>query len=1134
MVWPGMVWPGMVRSGILILLLAVVVPLWADDAATLRNRGIAELENETPAEAEATFRRLTELDGDEPLGHANLAIALLRQQKHDNALASIEQAIRHATSEIRPELLWIRAEIHQARDDIPAALADLGQASRLAPEDVEIQYALFQLANLYRRRDDDAHKQFAPALERLRELRPENLLVLLELGLEAIANQDRTAATGAYLRLSEVLSGQSPPAEELLGTIHEALNAGDVSAARVPARRLANLLKPTPMYQGSLGELRTAIQGHPILRLRGEPPPRAFGAPASVRFDGSVLGEGTTLTLLTADFDSDEVPDVARLVAAEPPHLEIRLGRDTWEPKTVSVPKSLALVGLQALDLDNAGRLDLLGYGPGGLALWRGDGTGDFTSAELPAGLSASGSALAAFDFDVEGDLDLAFAGPGSELALRRNANVRFDIMALPSPSPKPSFTDAVATDLDRDGDLDLLLASDRGLHWLDNLRQGRFADRTERSGLAAVGGPVRRVASADFDGDGDFDLVTAGKSLGFWRGDGERFTPWAPLGDTTGPEDLDTLLVFEANNDGRLDVAVAGSSGVTLLGQREDGTFAPLSSRSLPAGVTALSAADLDGDGDLDLVAGGGEGLHWLKNRGGDRNRSLVVRLRGLVKGNSKNNYHGLGATLELMAGDAYQLVEVHTPTTLLGLGSLDEADLLRIVWTNGVPEIRFEPKKSESIVEEQSLKGSCPFLYTWDGEGFTFVTDLLWGAPIGMPVAPGVWASPDPKELVKVEGARPGPDGRWRLRVTEELWEAAFFDYLRLWVVDHPPEVEVASNLRILPGRKHRPAVLASRSLRGVVDVYDGRGREVSDRVAQRDDVYADGYEPSPYQGVATRPWTFTFDLGAAPAAPVRLHLDGWIFPSDASLNLAIAQRGDLELVSPRLEMEVAGSWQVLMADVGLPPGKTKTMVVDTPPLPAGVRRLRIVTSHWLHWDRIAWTTEPAPEAFRVAGVLAPERAELAFRGFSARLRRAPNAPHGFDYASVSTASPWLPLPGRYTRYGDVRDLLEEPDSRSVILAAGDELELTFAALTPPQPGWRRTVFLESHGWDKDADRNTWEGHRLEPLPFRGMSGYPGAEGETFPSTPELEDYRRQWLTRRVDSLSPAASVSDARSEP
>ena len=1102
-------------------LLAQATP---DQVSGLRHRGIAELENERPAEAEAIFRQLVEIAPGEPLGHANLAVALLRQKRLDDALAAVELALAAAGDENPSALWWIRAEIHQARDDIPAALADLGQAARLAPDDVEIHFALLELARLFGGESVAARAVLERTLERLRELRPENVVVLLELGRRAIEAGDRRAAAGAWLRLREVITGQGPEvAETLLGEVLEALNAGTPQAARVPARRLENVLKPTPAYQGSLGELRTAIQGHPLTRLRGEPPPSAFGEPVPVRFDGRALDTAPTLgrALLTADFDDDQVPDIARLIAAAPPRLEIRLGRDTWEPQTLPAPEGLT--GLRTLDLDNAGRLDLLAFGPRRLALWRGAGDGTFTAAALPAGLeTAGGRALAVLDFDIEGDLDLAIAGEAAS-HLWRNANVRFDPALLPA-SPTRA-TDLAASDLDRDGDLDLVVAHEGGLTWLDNLRQGRFRDRTAAAGLPGDGAAVRSVASADLDRDGRFDLVTAGDGLAFWKGGGERFEPWQPAMEPPAAGRLDAVAVFDANNDGRLDLAAAGPEGVVLFGQDAGGTFAPLLSRNLPSGATALAAADLDTDGDLDLVTGGAEGLHWLRNRGGDRNRSLKVRLRGLVKGNSKNNYFGLGATLELVAGDAYQLLEVTEPLTHLGLGSLEEADLLRIVWTNGVPENRFQPKKSESIVEEQSLKGSCPFLFTWDGEGFRFVTDLLWGAPIGMPVAPGLWARPDPEELVKVEGARTTAAGTWELRLTEELWEAAWFDLVRLWVVDHPADVEVASSLRILPGAGRPPGVMASRGLRPVAAAWDGRGEDVTARVARRDEVYADGYRPSPYQGVAAAPWTFTVDLGAAPAAAVRLHLDGWIFPSDASLNLALAQRGDLELIAPRLEMEVDGRWEVLTEQIGLPPGKTKTLVVDTPALPAGVRKLRLITSHWLSWDRIAWTIEPvstetAPAAFRVVARLSPKRAELRFRGFSAGYREAPNAPHAFDYASVSPASPWLPLPGRYTRFGDVRELLTEPDSRSVILAAGDELALSFAgAGLPAVPsGWRRTVFLESHGWDKDADRNTWEGHRVEPLPFRGMSGYPGAADETFPSTPELDAYRREWLTREI----------------
>ncbi len=285
------------------------------------------------------------------------------------------------------------------------------------------------------------------------------------------------------------------------------------------------------------------------------------------------------------------------------------------------------------------------------------------------------------------------------------------------------------------------------------------------------------------------------------------------------------------------------------------------------------------------------------------------------------------------------------------------------------------------------------------------------------------------------------------------------------------------------------------------------------------RRDEVYADGYLKSRYQGVA-EPWAFTFDLGAAPARPVRLHLDGWIFPADASLNLAVAQRQDLPYLPPRIEVETEAGWQTLMPNMGHPAGKTKTMVVDTPALPAGASRLRIVTSLWLHWDRIAWTTATADHEAVVRARLAPRVAELRFRGFSELVREAPNAPHTFDYAVVRNETPWLPFRGRYTRYGDVRPLLDEADDFSVIMAPGDEIVLTFDAgeLVSPPPGFRRTLFLESLGWDKDADRNTFEAEQLEPLPFRAMSGYPFAPGEEYPKTPEHEAYRAQWLTREL----------------
>lgn len=1090
-------------------------------AYELRNLGLARLENERPAEAEETYRRLLEIVPEEPLGWANLAIALLRQQEYSAASTAIDRALELAPG--RGDLLAIRGEILLWSGEREEALATLERAHDASPENVEILYALYRHASSLRSTEAEAVSR--RSISRLTELRPENLFVLLKQGQQAIARGDRSAASGAYLRIRELLWQAPEAAEAALQGVLEALASGDVASARVPAMRLENVLKITPMFKSSLGELFTNVQAMPVEHFAEEAPAVDFGDPTPIHFRSVLLDAQPTAggALVATDLDNDDRPDLARIVGGPEPLLEVRLSGEPVRA-TILVP-SPATGMLRAADLDNDGALDLVGAGER-LAVWRGDGQGAFSEATRGFGLDdVPAAALTFFDYDIEGDLDVAVVlSPAGGLTLFRNslAGPLEDVgdRALAGITLE-GVRDVLASDPDRDGDLDLLVATPRGVRFLANQRQGLFSDRTEAAGLAVSTGAAA-LASCDLDNDGWPDLLAAGPGLEVWRNVEGRFERWETRGDRPRPEaGFDSVLCFDADNDGRLDVALSGDDGVVILAQPAPGVFLRVSVLEPPAAAHALAVADLDADGDLDLVAGGRGGLWRLENVGGNRNHWLAVRLRGLDQGNDKNNLFGIGATVELRDGDAYQYREATSPVTWFGLGNRECADLLRVTWTNGVPQNRIEPCRDQLVVEEQVLKGSCPFLYAETGSGIAFITDLLWGAPLGMPLGEGVWAGWDMEELVRVDGAA-APQGLYDLRITEELWEAAFFDTVRLWVVDHPPELEVASSLRIVPGERIEDRVLATAEVRELAAAWDGRGREVTERVRQRDEVYADGYPVGRYQGVTPRPWSFVIDLGEAPAAPVRLLLDGWIFPADASLNLAVAQREERP-VSTRLEMETAAGWRVLLSKMGHPAGKTKTMVIDTPPLPPGVRRLRIVTSRWLHWDRIAWSLAPRDDEPRVVARLSPATAELRYRGFSRLERRAPNAPHVFDYDEVSAESPWLPFPGLYTRFGDVRELLLEPDDRHVILAPGDELALLFdaRALPPPPPGWRRTVFLESHGWDKDADRNTGGGERLEPLPFRAMRSYPYSPGESYPDTPELDRYRDEWLVREVAPL-------------
>ncbi len=1089
------------------------------EAIALRNTGLAQLENERPAEAEVTFQKLAELYGKDPLASANLAIAQLRQQKADDAERSITRALDSSPG--RPDLIAIRAEIFAWSGRAEQALPLYREAARAAPDDVELVYALYRHAETLDSAEAQADRVWA--LERLSRLRPENLVVVLRLGDHSIQAGDRAEASRVYLRVRELLWQAPPVAERALEMVLEALEGDDLDAARVPAARLENVLKVTPMFKSSLTELYNGIQGIPVARFTNEGELTEWGDPVAVELVAQSLDATPTVgrALVVADLDGDQKLEVARISRGDNAEhvVEIRpLGSS--ESRQLAAP---ALDRLSAIDLDNDGFLDLFGYGSAApMIAWRGSAEGVFTVATTDFGLAdIEALALVPIDFDSEGDLDLAIARTDGTLDLYRNSLEgpleRVGADALPQLLPR-QVQRLLATDLDRDGDPDLVVVHEGGVSWLDNQRQGTFVNRTAPAGLNQIGA-LTDAASLDLGNDGQLDLVTVGEAVQIHRPEAPGVFERTPL-DAAWPGSR-VLAPVDIDNDGRIDLALGGGR----LGVWRGGNGSVLEPQGEDLGeITALYAEDLDDDGDVDLIAGGPEGLFRIENRGGNQNRWLRVRLRGLTTGSDKNNVFGLGASLELFAGAASQFREASAQVTHFGLGSVRCPDLLRVVWNNGVPQNRLGvcSEIDTTVVEEQVLKGSCPFLYTWNGESVSFVSDLLWGAPLGMPLAPGVWNSFDPEELVRIDGAQPR-DGYYDLRITEELWETAYFDRVRLWVVDHPADVEVASSLRIVPGATEgdprlEDRVLGSREVTPVVAAWDGAGRDVSQRVQRRDDVYADGYPVGDYQGVADRPWSLTFDLGAAPGREIRLLLDGWVFPADASLNLAVAQRDELELVLTRLEVETQDGWRPLLDPMGFPAGKTKTMVIDTPALPPGSHRLRIVTSRWLHWDRIAWTVAAEDDASRVVERLLPHSAELSYRGFSQVVRSAPNAPHTFAYEVVSERSPWLPVEGPFTRYGEVQALLEETDDRMVVLAPGDEIRLLFDArtLAPVPEGWHRTLFLESHGYDKDADRNTYRADSADPQPFRGMSGYPFAEGEHYPDTQHHRRYRAEWLTR------------------
>jgi hypothetical protein len=158
--------------------------------------------------------------------------------------------------------------------------------------------------------------------------------------------------------------------------------------------------------------------------------------------------------------------------------------------------------------------------------LYLNDGKGNFTKAEqaLPA-LADSGSAVETFDFDGDGDLDVFLGGwgvpgaypmtPGSHIL--RNDKGRFtDVTAQVAPGfAKCGMVRAIAfADLNGDQKAEMLVAGEWMPLTVFQFKNGKFEDATAAFGLDQSNGFWRSLALADFDGDGDTDIVAGNLGL--------------------------------------------------------------------------------------------------------------------------------------------------------------------------------------------------------------------------------------------------------------------------------------------------------------------------------------------------------------------------------------------------------------------------------------------------------------------------------------------------------------------------------------------------------------------------------------------------------------------------------------------
>jgi hypothetical protein len=1071
--------------------------------------------------AEQAFAEAFQSDPKLAQAAVNEGIALMTLQKIDEAKAALKKGI--ALDPNNPQAWYNLGLAQHANNELDDALKSFQEAVKLDPRDVDSYY--FE-GVCYREL-----KQFDKAIEVLKKalsIQPLHASSEFALARALQAGGDREAAKEHFKLFQHMTSTKISAAIGL--AYGEQGHYSTVTPVEEPQAR-----------QQSMIPVKLVVE----TMLADKPKFRASGGACMLDVTGS--GQMDLVLMMPAP---QGILVLHRASTGKYEDVDV-------EAAGLKLPSNAVACAVGDYDSDNLN--DLAVAADDGVHLFRSLGKGKFQDVTAEAGLTPRNhpTGITFIDFDHDGDLDLFVTGsplkPGeqSNVLWRNNGNKTFTEWTEQTGLGRTGKTaTAILTDFNNDRAVDIAVTGDGPAPALFvNPREGKYPQQPLYDAkLPASEG----IAVFDFNKDGWMDIAVthAGPpGLTLWRNvagpqnASRRFERvQLPLSGATRAWGLTAI---DIDNDGWLDLAgiVETSAGprVKVFRNKGDGTFEDVSRTlgldSLPllSAPRGLIAADVDGDGAPDLIVTQQNAAPiLLHNQGANKNHFVRLDLGGYA-----DNKTALGSKVEIFANGQWQKWELAgasglatqpPPQLLVGLGQADHIDLLRILWPTGILQDEIDlPHTPVIAMKEADRRGSsCPVLFAWDGHKYKLVTDVIGAAVVGHWFTPTRRNIPNPGEWIKVEGDRLAPiDGKLSLRFIEPMEEVNYIDQLRLVAIDHPSNVEVNPDERFLDDPPFASGrVVASRAAHLPVAAWDGNGQNVTDILSHRDHKFASGFTPTPYDGFADN-HNLTLDLGPVDThAPLKLLMTGYVNYFSATSLYAAWQAG-IKPISPYVEAERPdGSWQKIPGEAGFPAGLQRTIVVDlTGKLPAGTRKIRLVSNLEVYWDQVLIDNNPEAEtrATDVPLALATER----FRGYPTQIDGKSPGDLDYDYDRVSLTGPFQHQRGNYTRLGDVTTLVKGVDDRYAIFGSGEEIAIEFDATKLPAlpPNWKRDYFFYANGYVKDMD--WWDAmpFTVSQLPFHNMSKYPYPSSEKFPDDANAVDYQLKY-NDRFDSGEPVRS--------
>jgi tetratricopeptide (TPR) repeat protein len=1143
-------------------------------AATANTRGIGLMEQFEYSAAAQVFEEAVKLAPDWTPAKINLGIALLNTQTSDNldrALKLFSEVLEKEPE--NPYAHFCSGIIQLNRNKLPEALKHFEAVTRIDPNDAQ--------AWCFRGKctpNADESKEAKECFEKALKLNPYLTSARYMLAQHALIESPELKQK-LLEEFKELIRGNAHDVWDIKYT--EMGRYGNViggSPAPSPGLGVLPMFESVKGLKVKLAEGTTWAADDKLDELRKAVRARFGGAIVLLDYNrdgrpdilllGAVIRGGEVRDLLLRNDGNNTFTDVTA---------EVGLGAH---------PGSFgAAVG----DFDNDGHPDLVLAGPAGLKLFRNVEGKKFEEKTATAGFDKEpGVYLTAawVDLDQDGDLDLVAAkfAQTPELALQQlkgekvETNGRIVVFAnvgeageLKIGRPYPPLSVAfkqitapeallvkgpvvgvVITDVDGDYDFDLIVLLDgQPPVTVLNDRMLRFH---HGEGLIAAGANWNGGLVLDANGDDQPDLFIIDRLATPRFLVSKRDTPGESLATRFAPGTIDSPALLSAwwadlDLDGHTDIVglSAARQPVYLQG---DGN-GKLTRKASPFGpeadaitdLLAVAPVDLDGDGNPDVLAWSASGGLRVFRSLGNGNHSLQLVLTGKRVVPSpddqskpyRTNADGVGCWVRVHAGLGRSAAEISTFTAGLGqsrlpihfgLGKSDTADVIRFRWPDAVVQAELNKPAGLVTLEEISRKlVSCPVLFSWDGERFAYVTDMLGAGSMGEGAFDGSTRPPRPEESVKIEPGRLVPkNGKYVIKIAEPMDEVMYLDKLRLDVIDHPADVSVFPDERFAtsdPQPSQERLYFRDSERIFATKVTDHKGRDVTAALRERDGKHVDDFALRSWYGYAEEHFVeldFNGGLKALPAGrKLFIVLAGWTdYPYPESI-YAATQAG-VPTIWPVLEQKQRdGSWKNL-GEIGMPAGLTRVMTKDiTGWIDPSGGPLRIRSNLQIYWDQV-FLAPLAENAKKTVCEMAVSRASLEQRGFTQEYSPGGKLPIAYDYDRLEPVlvTKWK---GKFTRTGDVTELLTDLDDRHVICGPGDEVTAEFdAASLPALPaGWKRSFVLRTWGYCKDSSPTTITAGEVGPLPHRGMTSYPYDPKKNPPPAAVLE-YDRKWNTRPV----------------